>query len=263
MVSRASQSELLERRIAENAAAQQVDLVRWIFDRVQVRPEDRVLELCCGTGAQSVKILELLRESGRLVALDVSKDALQSLDSKAGPSNRSKLTLVEGNLDDFSRSLTGAGLQLPGFDLIFCAYGLYYSANPGQTMEEARSWLNPRGRIVVIGPFGANNNALFDMVRTSGVTIPDAVTASSERFMFETVLPWATRNFEFTSIHTVVNRVVWRAPERVLQYWTNTTFYDAEKRAAFEDLLRRHFEQHSEFVNEKWVMMVEMTDARS
>lgn len=263
MASRASQSDLLERRIAENAAAQQVDLAKWIFDWVRVRPEDHVLELCCGTGGQTLEILERLGGAGRIVALDVSQDALKSLDSKVSPANRRSLTLLEGNLDNLSGSLTDAGLHRPGFDLIFCAYGLYYSAKPGKTLEDARSWLNPGGRIVVIGPFGPNNQALFDMVRACGVTISDAVISSSERFMFEVVLPWAAQNFEVTSIHTMVNRVVWRAPERVLQYWTNTTFYDAEKRVIFEDLVRRHFEQHSEFVNEKWVMMVEMTDARS
>ena len=37
-MSRATQSELLEQRIAENASSQQVDLATWIFDRVRVQP---------------------------------------------------------------------------------------------------------------------------------------------------------------------------------------------------------------------------------
>ena len=35
-MSRATQAELLEQRIAENAAAQEIDLPTWIFERVQV-----------------------------------------------------------------------------------------------------------------------------------------------------------------------------------------------------------------------------------
>jgi ubiquinone/menaquinone biosynthesis C-methylase UbiE len=262
MASRATRSELLEQRIAENASAQQIDLTTWIFARAAVKPNDRVLELCCGTGGQTLKILELLGEAGRVVALDVSRNALDTLVSKVGPVYGSKLTLIEGGLDDLTRPLKNAGLHAPSFDLIFCAYGLYYSADAARTLDEARSWLNPGGRMVVVGPFGPNNKPLFDMLRASGVTIPDPVIASSEHFMIETLLPWAARNFECISLHTMVNRVPWSAPERVLNYWQNTTFYDAEKRGAFENLLRRHFERHGQFVNEKWVMLAEMTDAR-
>ena len=36
-----TQSELLEQRIAENSASQQVDLATWIFERVHVKPGER------------------------------------------------------------------------------------------------------------------------------------------------------------------------------------------------------------------------------
>jgi ubiquinone/menaquinone biosynthesis C-methylase UbiE len=262
MATRATQPRLLEQRIAENTASQEIDLVTWIFERMPVRLEDQVLELCCGTGGQTLKFLDLLGESGRIVALDISRDALDTLTSKSGR-NSDKLILVEAGLDNFSPALRKAHLQPPAFDLVFCAYGLYYSADARQTLDQARSWLKPEGRIIVVGPFGPNNRPLFDLVRASGGTIPEAVISSSERFMSETVLPWGARNFESVSVHTMTNRVRWTTPERVLNYWQNTTFCDAHKRAAFEVLLQRHFVERGEFVNQKWVMMVEMTHARA
>jgi ubiquinone/menaquinone biosynthesis C-methylase UbiE len=262
MSSRAIQSELLEQRIAENAASQEIDLAAWIFDRTRLQPGEKVLELCCGTGGQSLKILELLGDSGHLVALDIARDALDSLASKVEEANASRLTLIEARLDDISSALRKSGFPLPSFDLIFCAYGLYYSANAEQTLNEALLWLNPGGRIVIVGPFGPNNKPLFDLVRDSGVTIPQPVIFSSEHFMVETVFPWAARNFESISVHTMVNRVRWQKLERVVNYWQNTTFYDPLRRAAFDTLLRDYFRQHSEFVNEKWVMLAEMADAR-
>ena len=261
MASRAIQARLLEQRIAENAASQEIDLATWIFERTPVRPEDQVLELCCGTGGQTLKFLDLLGESGRIVALDVSPEALDTLASRSGR-NSPKLVLVEASLDDFSPALRKEHLQPPAFDLVFCAYGLYYSADARRTLDQARSWLKPEGRIVVVGPFGPNNKPLFDLVRASGVTIPDAVISSSERFMSETVLPWGGQNFESVSVHTMMNRVRWTTPERVLNYWQNTTFYDSQRRTAFEALLRKHFAGHEQFVNQKWVMMVEMAHAR-
>jgi hypothetical protein len=60
----------------------------------------------------------------------------------------------------------------------------------------------------------------------------------------------------------MVNPVRWTTPERVLNYWQNTTFYDASKRAEFERLLHTHFAEHGQFVNQKWVMLVEMSHGR-
>ena len=90
MSSRATKSELLEQRIAENAASQEVDLATWIFDRVVVGPGLRVLELCCGTGGQTLPLMERLGDSGSIVAVDISESALQTLASKAGAANAGK-----------------------------------------------------------------------------------------------------------------------------------------------------------------------------
>lgn len=261
MTNRATQSELLEQRIAENRASQEVDLVRWIFEQIPVRKSDQVLELCCGTGGQTLRMLSALGERGRLYALDVARDALNRLVEGAA-ADKSKLVAVQASLDDFSGTLLGTGLERPSFDLIFCAYGLYYSGDAKKTLDEAFSWLKKDGRVVIVGPFGPNNGQLFDLVRASGATIPDAVVSSSERFMSEVVVPWAAVKFHSTRIGTLVNPVRWSTPERALNYWQNTTFYSADHRPEFEKRLAQHFAQHGEFVNEKWVMMVEMTDGR-
>jgi len=262
MTSRATQAELLEQRIAENRASQEVDLVRWIFERIPVQESDQVLELCCGTGGQTLRMLSALGERGRLYALDVARDALNTLVSRAA-ADESKLIAVHASLDDLSGTLRDCGLERPTFDLIFCAYGLYYSSDAKKTLDEAFSWMKKGGRMVIVGPFGPNNGQLFELVRASGAPIPDPVVSSSERFMTEVVVPWAAVKFRSIRIGTMVNPVRWLAPERVLNYWQNTTFYSADHRHEFARRLAQHFAQHGEFVNEKWVMMVEMTDARS
>lgn len=259
-MSRATQAELLEQRIAENAAAQEIDLPTWIFERVQVSAGDRVLELCCGTGGQTLPMLDRVGDSGHVVAVDISKAALDTLTAKAG-SRSIRLTCVQTSLEGFSSALTGkeAGDR---FDLVFCAYGLYYSTDVLRTLREAKSKLNAGGKIVVTGPFGPNNKQLFDLVRASGVAIAEPVVFSSEKFMLQTVVPWGAENFASVAVHTMVNPVRWATPERVLNYWQNTTFYDAARRADFERLLHAHFAEHSQFVNQKWVMLVEMSHAR-
>ena len=263
MTSRATQAELLEQRIAENRYSQEVDLVHWIFERARIEPSDQILELCCGTGGQTLRMLSSLGESGRLVALDTSAAALETLTGRTGGEGSRKLTTLQASLDELSPALEKRGFRRPSFDLAFCAYGLYYSQNPQKTLDEAFAWLRPQGRIVVVGPYGPNNKQLFELVQASGVTLGEAVLFSSQRFMLEMVIPWAALRFESVRVNTMVNPVRWATAERVLNYWQNTTFYDAARKTAFERLLERHIAEYGQFVNEKWVMMVEMQDARS
>jgi ubiquinone/menaquinone biosynthesis C-methylase UbiE len=100
MMSRATQPELLEQRIAENAAAQEIDLPTWIFERVRLSPGERVLELCCGTGGQTLPMLDRVGDSGGVVAVDISRAALDTLASKAG-ARSNRLTCLETSLENF------------------------------------------------------------------------------------------------------------------------------------------------------------------
>ena len=172
------------------------------------------------------------------MGLDISGEALKTLAGKVPLQHRTKLRLVEGGLDNFSVALEKSS----AFDLIFCGYGLYYSADATLTLNQARSRLKPGGRIAIVGPFGPNNKPLFDLLRKAGVSLPEPVVYSSERFMLETVLPWGATNFESVSVHTMVNRVRWTSPEKVLNYWQSTTFYDAERRSGFRVPAAQHFQ---------------------
>ena len=262
LLERAQSAPLLDGRIAQNVGAQQTDLAEWIFERLRVGQGENVLELCCGTGGQTLKLAELVGESGRVVALDASREALDKLESKTRMEWRRRLALVEANLDDLPQALQSQGLQSPCFDLAFCGYGLYYSSDAVATMQEVKRWLRPRGRLVVVGPYGPNNGPLFDLLVRAGVRIPDYVKYTSTDFMFKEVIPWAAEHFQTLRVSTLVNRVSWPTAENVIQYWSNATFYDPDKLASVEALLDDHFRGQHEFVNEKWVMMVEASNAR-
>ena len=112
MTNRAIQTELLEQRIAENRASQEVDLVRWIFERIPVRESDQVLELCCGTGGQTLRMLSTLGERGRLHALDVSRDALSTLVERAA-ARQVQAGRRPGEPRRSFRHVTESGLERP------------------------------------------------------------------------------------------------------------------------------------------------------
>ncbi len=263
ILTRAQAATLLDNRIAENVAAQKVDLIQWIFDGISVPPGSRVLELCSGTGAQTTRFIERVGQEGRVVALDVSQQALDTLMGKVPGEYRPRVTVVQSGMDELRSTLTAWGLEPPYFDLAFCAYGLYYSADVGNTLDEMKRWLRPGGRVAVVGPFGQNNAQLYGLLERGGVSIPAYVRYTTTDFMSAEVVPWAAQSFENVSISTVVNRISWSKPANVIEYWRNTSYFDAEKLPTMERLVDEHFANASEFVNEKWIMMLEASHART
>jgi len=262
ILERAQSASFLDNRITYNVSAQQVDLVQWIFSRIEVGQDSRVLELCCGTGSQTLQLLDQVGPTGHVVAMDISREAIEILASKLVPEWRQRTTFILSGIDDLDYSLNKTTLQPPYFDLIFCAYGLYYCNDSRLVLETAKSWLRPDGKIVIVGPFGANNGPLFDLLESGEVEISQYVTYTSSDYMYREVIPWAAQHFDKVSIHTVVNKITWPSATDVLQYWESSTFYEEARQPIIEALLEQHFTRHDTFINEKWIMMVEISDAK-
>jgi ubiquinone/menaquinone biosynthesis C-methylase UbiE len=255
---RSSDANLLERRIAANQSSQGIDFNRWIFQGMQFPPEGNLLELCCGTGTQTERFLRGLKGKGRYIGLDKSGKALDLIREKIPPDQASRMTLLCSDMDLLGSSLKDHGLGSLKFDLVFCSYGLYYSSDVPNLLSEAETYLRKDGQMIIVGPYGPNNESLFSTLEEAGVRIPDYVRYTSQDFMHDTVLPWGTLHFTSLSIRTLVNPVVWTSVDQVLAYWKNSTFLDPDRIPEVIDRLKEHFAGSSTFVNRKYVMMVVM-----
>jgi ubiquinone/menaquinone biosynthesis C-methylase UbiE len=260
---RAQCSELLEERIKQNLASQQIDLIEWICNNVSIAKDGKILELCCGTGSQTLPLLSKVGEKGHVIALDISKESLLKLHSKIPDGWSDRLTLIESNMDDVHKALDRENLAKPYFDMVFSAYGLYYSKNPSMILNDVFQWLKPGGSVVIVGPYGPNNEQLFSFLRQSFVKIPDFVKYTSSDFMCSVVIPWLSSKFSDILIHTIVNKVAWKDKADVLAYWENTTFYDNDKFSAIDRQLNEYFVHNETFINEKWIMLIEALNARN
>src|SRR3990167_9425708 len=248
-MSNESDAASLLKRIAVNQAGSSFDLTSWIMNGLNLQPGSRVLEWCCGTGEQTLPLLEAVGPEGCVWALDVSTDALTELRRKIP---EGFVVLLNANMDRILR------IAETRFDMVFCAYGLYYAASAAMVLNDATMQLKPNGRIVIVGPYGLNNAMLFNVLQSAGVRIAKDVRYSSQDFMMQEVVPWAVENMAEVRIRTVRNQVRFREPASVLAYWQHSTFYDSEKEQAVQDTLDAYFKVNPELVNDKWIMMVEM-----
>ena len=262
IINRATDSSSLSTRISSNDQAQDLDFIGWIFDNINISEGDKILELCCGTGAQTLEFLQQVGEEGKVVAVDVSAESLNKLEAKVDADTKTRLTTIEADMMEIGSALAAAGLDETRFDTIFCAYGLYYADEPISVLEMMSESLAVGGSLVVVGPFGPNNGPWFSLLSKAGVRLPEPVRHSSSKFMTNKIIPWGAKNYEKLSIETAVNQVIRTSADELFEYWQNTTYFDQECADSVQDTLENHFATNHRFVNFKWIMHLTMRSQR-
>lgn len=216
-----------------------------------VMPLSNVMDICCGTGNQLILyarmngVRELVGVDASQESLDVAQERLSSL-PLVKPAK-----LICARMEDV---FSDARLNKIRFDLISCFYGLYYTKNIKEILAGMDNHLAVHGKIMIVGPYGENNSALFDLLERH-MELPDLVKRSSSTFMTQEVLPCFQAQHEVRT-DTFVNHVRYPTSEAVMNYWKASTFYEPDVEPAVENDVKAHFIRHSELIVEKHVMAV-------
>jgi trans-aconitate 2-methyltransferase len=113
---------------------------RGALERLALRGDETVLELGCGSGRDSERLLEALPR-GRLVAVDGSRRMLEQLRARLGDG--------DGRLQVLHRDLREP-FQLDGpFDAVMSVATLHWLGDHQHVFDELAGTLRPGGRIVI------------------------------------------------------------------------------------------------------------------
>ena len=221
MKENATKTSALQKRISSQKN-QTVDLNEWIFEKINVKKNPKILELCCGTGAQT-KYLSKIMGAGSLDCVDINQETITE---NYNAVTEESINYHVSNIDEVDNYAPDS------VDLIFTAYGFYYSENPIALHNKLYKKLNKGGKFVLVGPVLGNNAELYEIMNQIGVKIPDNVLFSSEKFMPEMQTIFLN-HYDNVSFNRVLNRVEYRSSNDLLNYWRNTTFYDSSKEGEF------------------------------
>ena len=125
---------------------------RFLVSRLPVGPEDRVLDICTGTGGVALDIAR--KSGGEVVGVDLSGNmrwTAQRNIAKAGMA--AKVSIVGGRAESLS-------FKDGCIDGICFTYLLRYVEDPGHTLGEIARVLKPGGTLVSL-EFGIPDNILF------------------------------------------------------------------------------------------------------
>ena len=242
-----SDSDALESRIALQERYGNFDLIAWILENLNAREGMRCLDLGCGHGAQTLPIANMLGESGKVTAFDISNESLMVLQAEAVRLGiQGRVNTIHAPLDSLSEALDGQS-----FHRVVGSYSLYYVDDADKLFHTIYDMLLPGGVFFLCGPAFNNNIELRRLVAdASGETSPLSDTAPSI-FMEETAQHLAHKIFDVVSVSRFQNPIVYPKPNDVIQYWRNHNLFDAALENQFVRVVQNQFVNDGSFENSK------------
>jgi ubiquinone/menaquinone biosynthesis C-methylase UbiE len=247
----AVKSNFLQNRSSGNKQFAALDFDEWVGSVIDEMSFSNVLDICCGTGNQLI-LYSKKSKNAKIKGIDLSSDSLLIAEERL-TKNKSidRVDLIEGKMDE---TFSLDGIIKSKFDLISCFYGLYYANNAGVLLEQAIEHLDSDGNILIVGPYGNNNKAFFDILLRY-FELPDLVYRSSSSFMEYEVLPVLEKKLKVEK-KSFVNKIIYPDVSSVMNYWRSTTFFNKDFEKHVELDLIKHFELNNNFIVEKHVMAI-------
>lgn len=115
-----------------------------------LKPGDRVLDLCCGTGLEAFLAAEAVGEEGRVVGVDVTEAMLRELQARQErePILGERISTVLHDVTDLS-GLEAQGVEKGLFDVILCSCAFVLFHEPSRVVAHWREFLRPGGVMVI------------------------------------------------------------------------------------------------------------------
>ena len=114
--------------------------LRAVVDKLDIRPDERVLEIGCGHGVAATLVCERLEE-GHLIAVDRSAKMIQAA------TRRNAAYVKAGRVDFLVASLEDLDLGDRRFDKIFAVRVGLFHRDPERARRLVERWLSPGGEV--------------------------------------------------------------------------------------------------------------------
>jgi ubiquinone/menaquinone biosynthesis C-methylase UbiE len=111
-----------------------------VVDRLNIQPNDRVLEVGCGHGVAASLVCERL-QGGHLTAIDRSPKMIEAA------SRRNAVHIEEGRAEFLVMSLEELRLDERRFDKVFAARVALFHREPERARSLVEPWLAPGGEV--------------------------------------------------------------------------------------------------------------------
>lgn len=228
---RATSRRSLSTRLALNKRYQSADFHSWLHRRLNVTRGEHILDVGCGTGAQSLRFLDAVGANGTVSALDISGESVEELRRSAGGDTRLTAVVADmGNLDQVIRE----SFMEQAYTLAHSSYALYYSPARLEVIERMTDALTSSGRLAVFTP--TTPHGMVEIAARFG-SVPPAVLESLE-FGPAVLEPRFRALFWEVEIHFFQSEMRVTSLNDFMSFYRATTYFDRNVEGAVEDYAR-------------------------
>ncbi len=110
-----------------------------MLEMAALQDGERVLDVACGTGLISFRIIDAVGENGAVVGTDISGEMVEAARRRAAERGVRNARFERFDAEDLK-------LDDEPFDAAVCGLGLMYVPNPVKALEQMRRLLKPGGR---------------------------------------------------------------------------------------------------------------------
>jgi ubiquinone/menaquinone biosynthesis C-methylase UbiE len=132
------------------------------IEHLQLQPGDKVLDVCCGSGASAIPAAIQVGATGSVFGADLAESLLALARNK---SQQQGLANIEFRAGDFTK----LGLPNESFDAIVCVFGIFFVPDMEAAVAELLRMLRPGGKLAITSwgkrVFEPANQAFWDLIK--------------------------------------------------------------------------------------------------
>lgn len=186
---------LIGRMAGEQMVRQHVPETTWTIELLDLKPEDRVLELGFGAG-RAIELVAVQVPDGQVAGIDISQEMVRSASRRnARAIKSSQVALRHGDLT----ALPFADSQ---FDKVFSIQTLYFWSDTPQALAEIFRVLKPGGVLVVTLSTGTTDGAATGLEHYQLILEEQVIPAMQELGFSQVSIEQgpASRQFKTTAV---------------------------------------------------------------
>jgi ubiquinone/menaquinone biosynthesis C-methylase UbiE len=136
---------------------------RRTIERLRLTPGERVLDVCCGSGASAIPAAQAVGPAGSVVGIDLAENLLALARTKAAQDGLTNIQFESGDL-------TALRFADGSFDAVVCVFGIFFVPDMEAALRELKRVLRPSRRLAITtwGPrfFEPASTAFWNSVRS-------------------------------------------------------------------------------------------------
>ena len=170
----------------------------WVFDRLQLGPDSRVLELGCGSGLLWDANRDRLPLGCRVILTDLSPGMVAQTAATLGGQPAFSFGVIDAQILPFATDT---------FDVVVANHMLYHVPDRTLTYAEVRRVLKPGGRLLAATNDASHMQEIRELARDYRPELEPFFMTATGRYTFDTAFAELQSRFSQVQLHRFADRL--------------------------------------------------------